>query len=116
MPFAGGAQRSRAATAARSAACAEAVERGFCRDCSTPLIYRMIGKDRISVSLGSLDDPGRVKPVVQYGVESRPPGGPSRSSGGDNGGGTDPELLARMRGIAPASRQALSELGLQIGE
>jgi hypothetical protein len=49
----------------------EAVDRGFCRDCGTPLFYRVFGKDRISVSLGSLDEPGRVRPTIQYGVESR---------------------------------------------
>jgi hypothetical protein len=49
----------------------EAVERGFCRDCGTPLFFRYIDKDRISVSLGSLDDPSRVAPAKQYGIESR---------------------------------------------
>ena len=47
----------------------EEVERGFCRDCGTPLTYRVLGKNRISVSIGSLDDPARVTPVVQYGIE-----------------------------------------------
>ena len=47
----------------------EEVERGFCRDCGTPLTYRVLGKDRISVSIGSLDEPARVTPVVQYGIE-----------------------------------------------
>jgi hypothetical protein len=31
----------------------EVVERGFCRDCGTPLFFRYVDKDRISVSLGS---------------------------------------------------------------
>ncbi len=35
----------------------EVAERGFCRDCGTPLFFRAADKDRISVSLGSLDDP-----------------------------------------------------------
>ena len=51
----------------------EAVERGFCRDCGTPLTYRVLDKDRISVSLGSLDDPSRVTPTKQYGIEGRLP-------------------------------------------
>ena len=46
-------------------------ERGFCRDCGTPLSFRYVDKDRISVSLGSLDDPSRVVPAKQYGLESR---------------------------------------------
>ncbi|MBF9233443.1 GFA family protein [Microvirga alba] len=49
----------------------EAVERGFCRDCGTPLSFRYVESDRISVSIGSLDDPDRVRPETQYGMESR---------------------------------------------
>jgi len=49
----------------------EAVERGFCRDCGTPLFFRYVDRDRISVALGSLDDPSRVAPARQYGVEGR---------------------------------------------
>ena len=48
----------------------DAVERGFCRECGTPLTYRVLGKDRISVSIGSLDEPARVAPVVQWGTQS----------------------------------------------
>ena len=51
----------------------EAVERGFCRDCGTPLFFRYTDRDRISVALGSLDDPSRVVPANQFGVESRLP-------------------------------------------
>jgi hypothetical protein len=51
----------------------ELVERGFCRACGTPLFFRYVVKDRISVSIGSLDEPARVKPVNQYGIESRLP-------------------------------------------
>jgi hypothetical protein len=47
------------------------VERGFCRDCGTPLSFRYTPRDRESVTLGSLDDPARVPPVGQYGVEAR---------------------------------------------
>ena len=46
-------------------------ERGFCSDCGTPLTYRMFDRDRISVTLGSLDAPSAVPPTIQYGVESR---------------------------------------------
>ena len=51
----------------------EAAERGFCRDCGTPLFFRYVDKDRISVSLGSFDDPARVVPARQFGVEGRLP-------------------------------------------
>ena len=46
-------------------------ERGFCAQCGTPLTYRGLSADRISVTLGSLDDPNAVEPTTQLGVESR---------------------------------------------
>lgn len=48
-------------------------ERGFCPSCGTPLTYQAIGHDKISVSIGSLDEPARVKPGKQLSVESRMP-------------------------------------------
>ena len=44
-------------------------ERGFCAQCGTPLTYRGLSADRISVTLGSLDDPNAVEPTTQLGVE-----------------------------------------------
>jgi hypothetical protein len=80
----------------------EAVERGFCRDCGTPLFFRYLGRDRISVSLGSLDDPARVVPAKQFGIESRLPF--VATLGGLPGSPTEdvvpPEVRARI-----ASRQ-----------
>src|SRR5258708_1356606 len=32
-------------------------ERGFCAACGTPLTYRVLGGQRVGVTLGSLDDP-----------------------------------------------------------
>jgi hypothetical protein len=48
-------------------------ERGFCAECGTPLTYRLIERDRISVTIGSLDEPAAVAPEIQYGVESSLP-------------------------------------------
>lgn len=48
-------------------------ERGFCPNCGTPLTWRALGHDRVSVTLGSLDEPASVAPVVQFGVETRLP-------------------------------------------
>jgi len=50
-----------------------AAERGFCAACGTPLTYRLFDRDRISFTIGSLDDPGALAPAIQYGVESKPP-------------------------------------------
>jgi hypothetical protein len=47
------------------------VERGFCRDCGTPLSFSYRFKNRISVSIGSLDEPERIKPLTQDGIEGR---------------------------------------------
>jgi len=51
----------------------EAVERGFCRDCGTPLSFRYVDSNRMLVSVGSLDEPAGVSPEIQYGIESRLP-------------------------------------------
>jgi hypothetical protein len=49
----------------------EIAERGFCAACGTPLTYRSLPGRFVIVTLGSLDDPGAVAPVTQYGAESR---------------------------------------------
>jgi len=50
-----------------------AVARDFCRECGTPLTYRRLAVDRISVTVGSLDQPHDFPSEVQYGFENRPP-------------------------------------------
>ena len=44
------------------------IERGFCRDCGTPLTFHDVDGDRIDVSIGSLDEPEAVEPVIQFGI------------------------------------------------
>jgi hypothetical protein len=44
-------------------------QRGFCKDCGTPLTFKFEG-DEIAITTGSLDDPMAAPPTVQYGVES----------------------------------------------
>jgi hypothetical protein len=51
----------------------EIADRVFCGKCGTPLGYRYLDHSRISVTIGSLDEPERMRPVVQYGVEGRLP-------------------------------------------
>lgn len=46
-------------------------ERGFCNQCGTPLSFRYTDSDRISVAIGSLDEPEGFQPLDQHGVESR---------------------------------------------
>lgn len=49
------------------------VERGFCRDCGTPLTFNYLSGKHISVSIGSLDHPELFPPVDQHGIEGRYP-------------------------------------------
>ena len=45
--------------------------RGFCAACGTPLTYEGDGSDGMDLTVGSFDDPYRLKPVEHSGVESR---------------------------------------------
>lgn len=49
------------------------VERGYCRDCGTPLYYDYPESRHLSVTTGSLDEPARFPPKMQFGVEARMP-------------------------------------------
>ncbi len=51
----------------------DVAERGFCAQCGTPLTYRRLGADRISFTLGSLDEPDRAPPTEQICVDARTP-------------------------------------------
>lgn len=51
----------------------EHVERGFCSRCGTPLFYRNRNNPRIAMTIGSLDHPELVTPIVQVGNEGRLP-------------------------------------------
>lgn len=48
-------------------------ERGFCRDCGSPLTFRYLRSDWIAVSIGSLDHPELVQPETHWGIESAVP-------------------------------------------
>jgi hypothetical protein len=45
-------------------------ERNFCGACGTPLTYHRVDSGSIAVTIGSLDAPGAVRPVEQFGIES----------------------------------------------
>jgi len=78
-------------------------ERGFCRDCGTPLTCRYLDSDSIDLSIGSLDDPIAAKPVMQFRMESQLPwldelaGLPTREEG--------QEQADRLAAVARSSRQ-----------
>lgn len=48
-----------------------AVKRGFCGECGTPLTYE--APDGIALAIGAFDDPSAIAPVIQYGVEGKLP-------------------------------------------
>lgn len=48
--------------------------RGFCRNCGTPVCFHYPDSDRMDFTVGSLDDPGVVRPASHFGIESRVPG------------------------------------------
>lgn len=47
------------------------VQRGFCRDCGTPLTYDPMTKDIIAIAIATLDSYADLKPEKQCGIESR---------------------------------------------
>lgn len=51
----------------------EQVDRGFCAACGTPLFYRGVNSEYVTVTIGSLDHPDRLKPLSQDGIEGRMP-------------------------------------------
>ena len=51
----------------------EHVERGYCRDCGTPLFYNGVNSKYVSLTIGSMDHPERLKPMSQDGIEGRMP-------------------------------------------
>ena len=48
----------------------QAAERGFCRDCGTPLYMKEDGDPRYEIATGTLDDPELAPPSHQVGIES----------------------------------------------
>lgn len=46
-------------------ASSNAVRRGFCAQCGTPLSRQQYDQPRIQISLGSFDDPGKLRPIRQ---------------------------------------------------
>jgi hypothetical protein len=45
------------------------VRRGFCANCGTPLSF--VAPDGLGLAIGAFDEPGRIRPVVQFGVEAK---------------------------------------------
>lgn len=54
-----------------SFASSKIARRGFCRECGTPLTFAYDGSKRMDLSVGSLDRPEVMKPVMHVGVDAR---------------------------------------------
>ena len=48
-----------------------AVLRGFCANCGTPLTYE--APDGVAIAIGAFDDPSSIAPKLQWGVEAKLP-------------------------------------------
>jgi hypothetical protein len=48
-------------------------ERGFCRQCGTPLLLRYDNRDEVALTVGSLDDAAAWAPTSHCGIEGRLP-------------------------------------------
>lgn len=51
----------------------EHVERGFCRDCGTPLFYRDVNGRHASLTIASFDDPAAITLEFEAGLATRLP-------------------------------------------
>lgn len=45
-------------------------QRGYCNACGTPLTFEGDGSEGLDLTVGSFDEPGRLRPVEHTGVES----------------------------------------------
>ena len=59
--------------ARRPTAAARSPSAAFAASCGTPLSFRYLATDKISLTTGSLDEPARARPTAQVGIESRVP-------------------------------------------
>lgn len=77
----------------------EVARRGFCAACGTPLLFEYPHADDIGILAGTLDEPDRVQPVIQYGNESRVAwyGGIEAIPGNASTYDEDPAMLHRIK-------------------
>jgi hypothetical protein len=45
--------------------------RGFCSHCGTPIAFQYLDSPRMDLTIGSLDDPGAVRPVSHFAIDTR---------------------------------------------
>ena len=52
-------------------ASSQLLQRGFCGKCGTPLSCQTVGTEEISLAAGSFDNPEKLQPTFQAGIEGR---------------------------------------------
>ncbi|MDB5507258.1 MAG: hypothetical protein JWR75_1896 [Devosia sp.] len=82
----------------------EHVDRGFCRDCGTPLFYDSTAGGRVNLTIGSLDHPELFPPGANTGTEAQVPYF-SGITGLKDGGATEDGQEAWAAAISSSSRQ-----------
>jgi hypothetical protein len=87
-----------------SFASSDQVTRGFCRDCGTPLFYDYRTSDHLSVTTGSLDEPARCPPQMQFGSEARLPTFATLTALPDEGT-TEETMAAQVDAIRASNHQ-----------
>jgi hypothetical protein len=45
--------------------------RGFCSHCGSPIAFQYLDSPRMDLTIGSLDDPGAVRPVSHFAIDTR---------------------------------------------
>ncbi len=82
------------------------VQRGFCSDCGTPLIFDTVSLPHLNITLGSLDDPTPVQPEIQVGLEAKMPwfAQLDRLPGNDTSDDPGPDGV-RIADVAASNRQ-----------
>jgi hypothetical protein len=83
----------------------EHVDRGYCRDCGTPLFYEDVTTDRVNFTTGSLDRPELFPPRTSFGNEARVPWFTSLTTLEDGGNTEDGDRDAWAAAIKSTNRQ-----------
>jgi hypothetical protein len=83
----------------------EHVERGFCRDCGTPLFYHYLGGPHFSMTIGSFDAPHRIPILYELGLEGKHPALPPIPGAEQCGTTEENEGAGQAAQIAASNRQ-----------
>lgn len=83
----------------------EHVARGFCKDCGTPLFYRYLPGERLSMTIGAFDTPHLIPILYQMGLEGRHPALPSIPGAEELGSTEEADGVETVAAIAASNHQ-----------